>query len=477
MPSFPAWAIFIIVLLVIMVVFSGAYYTIRKRISRKKTVIGAQEPTEPMSKQKIKEPIHSFKHEKSSSYHRDDIEAHAGQPPCHTTLSTTPLTKPESTYSRLSTDSKKTACHSQSTLYSPYPASPLVSNEDMPMKPQPPFNASFFSDKMELDASNELYYGYSQHDFASIQLEDKPFLSTAAAHLQQKAATIKSSLRQSLRRKKSSAKNLPVHQFFSNETASTPPETKPISRQVSLASSWFPNGRPSFQQTTPVTPVTPVTPETPKPDLSGGYFTNHHYLKKPLAPFGSTITKENVSNKIMIDDIPSTLPSPQANQYDAQEEIDLHRVASKEDLSDQDYKEPITPQEEATHAARKIIRSASRKSRTRSMIASSDTSPSFPTILTSNKQLFTYATVRDNNNQSIKDNMTKEGLMLDSLPVMEDSARNRVGSALCGSATVSGKKSTRVQELQKILQSSQIKTDYATMDRHASLKKMAGSAA
>lgn len=302
--------------------------------------------------------------------------------------------------------------------------------------PLPPPSTSFFSDKMELDSSeaNELYTSYmnvaAQQEYVSIDLDDKPFLSNAAANISQKAATLRSTLKQSMRRKSSSGvPKVALNQFFDNASSvtnasgnnsvkSSRPESTRMSRQSSSTSSRFPT-RASLQQSQS------AIPPSPRPDSPGseffGKFSNNSSKKSLVIPDDS-----NSSSKLMVENIPpesyftlpmtpstpSPAPAPltmkptiqqqqelaqqQQQEYimqrqqaliqKQQEEYssivseinnnDLPSEASSCDEAENEEEEPEiddeSSQQDAAVAARKLIRSASRKSRTRSMLVSEE---------------------------------------------------------------------------------------------------------
>lgn len=302
--------------------------------------------------------------------------------------------------------------------------------------PLPPPSTSFFSDKMELDSSeaNELYTSYmnvaAQQEYVSIDLDEKPFLSNAAANISQKAATLRSTLKQSMRRKSSSGvPKVALNQFFDNASSvtnasgnnsvkSSRPESTRMSRQSSSTSSRFPT-RASLQQSQS------AIPPSPRPDSPGseffGKFSNNSSKKSLVIPDDS-----NSSSKLMVENIPpesyftlpmtpstpSPAPAPltmkptiqqqqelaqqQQQEYimqrqqaliqKQQEEYssivseinnnDLPSEASSCDEAENEEEEPEmddeSSQQDAAVAARKLIRSASRKSRTRSMLVSEE---------------------------------------------------------------------------------------------------------
>lgn len=429
--------------------------------------------------------------------------------------------------------------------------------------PLPPPNTSFFSDKMELDSveANNLYASYmnvaaAQQDYVSIDLDEKPFLSNAAANIQQKAATLRTSLCQSLRRKSTSGgvPKIALNQFFdanvSNSSLKSPrPESTRMSRQSSSTSSRFP--RSSLQPTN--------IPPSPRPDSPAveffGKFGNSS--KKSLM----SSEESNSSNKTMIENIPPesyfSLPlSPTTSsplvmrptiqqqqesqqeptstrttilQQESQQEIiemrptikqqqdkqleqqqalnqkqqdiytsmvqDINNTQEVEESDEEESdKEDTENQEDAALAARRLIRSASRKSRTRStlitdeaaqtmfaLIANSTPSPSpspaEPVITTK------YATLRKHNmeidtasiqrtNSNVDSSLDIQKWSVNESPKSPSPKRAIMSSTVSGSATVSGKRMAKNQQLNAFNNSSEnlLKTDLksATLGRKKS---------
>ncbi|GAA5810091.1 hypothetical protein MFLAVUS_003510 [Mucor flavus] len=385
--------------------------------------------------------------------------------------------------------------------------------------PLPPPSSSFFSDKMELDSveANDLYASYmnvaaAQQDYVSIDLDEKPFLSNAAANISQKAATLRTTLRQSMRRKSSSgAPKVALNQFFDNASSSSSlksprPESTRMSRQSSSTSSRFP--RPSLQQAS-----IPPSPRPDSPATTGDFFVkfSNNSKKSLVVP-----DECNSSNKTMIDSIPPdsyfnlplspSTPSPLSMKPTIQQQQELQRqqqlesevitmkptIQQQQELKKQalvkkeqddyssmiqeinnstqdivsDEEEPVNEEnEDAAVAARRLIRSASRKSRTRStliteeaaqamlsMIASATPSPSEPTTVKK------YATLRNHNmeidtasigrtNSSSTSSLDIQKWSTDDSPLSPSPKRAIMSSTMSGSATVSGKKMAKQQQL------------------------------
>lgn len=429
--------------------------------------------------------------------------------------------------------------------------------------PLPPPNSSFFSDKMELDSveANDLYASYmnvaaAQQDYVSIDLDEKPFLSNAASNIQQKAATLRTNLCQSLRRKSTSGgvPKIALNQFFdatnvSNSSLKSPrPESTRMSRQSSSTSSRFP--RPSLQQSN--IPPSP-RPDSPAAEFFGKFGNNS---KKSLAPSDEL----NSSNKTMIENIPPesyfslplspttssplvmrptiqqqqesqqeltglkttilqqqesqqefigmrpTIKQQQDKQLEQQQALNkkqqdvyssmIQDINNTQEIEESDEEEPDTEdaekQEDAALAARRLIRSASRKSRTRStlitdeaaqamfaLIANSTPSPSEPIVTAK------YATLRKHNMEidtaSIQRNNSNTDSSLDiqkwsmnESPKSPGPKRAIMSSTVSGSATVSGKRMAKNQQLNAFNNSSEdlLKNDLksATLGRKKSVE-------
>ncbi|KAF7725833.1 hypothetical protein EC973_009257 [Apophysomyces ossiformis] len=226
--------------------------------------------------------------------------------------------------------------------------------------PMPPTTTCLFSDKMELNSeeAQALFDQYvkQKDDFVSIDLSDTPFYSSAAANIQHKAATIKSTLRQSLRRKSKSAAT-PAHQLFN---APPVPKTKDdnknqaLSRQSSTASHvrCSPNARNELSPS----PVPPVSPSPPVPSPAP---TSTRQTSPFHPPPSSSLSMSENKKKANTHGMTNMQPSIS----------DSYRSPQKHNDTEEDNEPKSEEDEEGTmHAARRVIRSASRKARSRSMI-------------------------------------------------------------------------------------------------------------
>ncbi|KAF1804392.1 hypothetical protein V8B55DRAFT_1106105 [Mucor lusitanicus] len=528
MAGFPSWAIALVLIVVITMASTSVYLIFRKRIGKKRTTVGTQEEGSILEKNMgsypsssaypIKPLMQQLHHDASASTLKNTSNA------------TIPLSSaPPSPYTYTSHLDEKTPATppASSVPVKDDNASSVWTDEIKINLPLPPPSSSFFADKMELDSTeaNDIYNSYltQQQEYVSINLDDsKPFLSSAAATLQQKTATIRSTLRQSMRRKSTSSKPgsiAPLNQFFdtiSNNTSASsirspttksPAESTRMSRQSSSTSSRFP--RSLAGHSTPSLPTSGLPPPSPRPDSPLEYFSRNS-SKKSLVRHESPEDEETHSTKIMIDTIPPesyfSLPmspstpsplglratkvsqplAPQApaaaaamdtdysmvhdiNTYDMGQEDDDSRHSNQEEEEPEEVEEDDekaaaagtgTPLEAAS-AARKIIRSASRKSRTRSMIITDEAAqamfssfangqiPSTPTSSSVSK----YATLRGANKKNPSDialdikswTSTPQNKTTDASQAESPSPkRTLMSSNLSGSATVSGKRAQKL---------------------------------
>ncbi|GAN06221.1 hypothetical protein MAM1_0116c05701 [Mucor ambiguus] len=524
MAGFPSWAIALVLITVIIMASTTVYVIFRKRIGKKRTTVGTQEGSileknigsyPSSSAYPVKPLMQQLNHGSSASTLKNNSNA------------TIPLSSaPPSPYTYTSHLDEKSSLPPpvSSVLVKDDNASSVWTDEIKINLPLPPPSSSFFADKMELDSTeaNDIYNSYvaQQQEYISIDLDDsKPFLSAAAATLQQKTATIRSTLRQSMRRKSTSNKSgsiAPLNQFFdtiSNNTSASsirsptksPAESTRMSRQSSSTSSRFP--RSLAGHSTPSLPTSGLPPPSPRPDSPLEYFSRNS-SKKSLVRHESPEDEETHSTKIMIDTIPPesyfslpmspstpsplglratrssatpAQPLPQApavmdTDYSMVHEINTYNIDQEDGVSHHSNQEEQEPEEEeeeeapiagtgtpleAAFAARKIIRSASRKSRTRSMIITDDAAqamfssfanghiPSTPTSSSVSK----YATLRgaNKNNSSdialdIKSWTSSQNKTTDTSLDSPSPKRTLMSSNLSGSATVSGKRAIKLQQ-------------------------------
>lgn len=226
--------------------------------------------------------------------------------------------------------------------------------------PLPPPSTSFFSDKMELEdnqASQDLYQKYlkpnTTKEFVSIDVESTSsssshnnssstsFYAAAATNISQKAATIKSSLYQSFRLQQKPARATAQNMFA--PVVSTPPSPTKVKQQ-----------QPS-----------PPPPPTQEPI--------HYPTENP-----SQITMD--SNKTIV------------HVREPSSFVDTKPMEDNSTILEED--DDMMNEQEPVRAAKRIIRSASRKTKTRSMVVNHDSLPA---------ELQQFATVRvPKNNGSMR---------------------------------------------------------------------------
>ncbi|KAI8138529.1 hypothetical protein BJV82DRAFT_717394 [Fennellomyces sp. T-0311] len=191
-------------------------------------------------------------------------------------------TKPSITYT--SSEEKKTNHHQSIEIErccseeseAPPPTMPTKYEDFKITLPLPPASTSLFSDKLELssDEATELYKKYMNGD--GIVSIDAHHTQKQRFSLQQKAATLKSTLRQSLRRqrssKQSSSSTTPLRDLFD----------RPPSRRSSMESRI-----PPVSPKTPDTPLTPLTPPPPPalpPFAAEKVAVDNFYPRKSFEP-------------------------------------------------------------------------------------------------------------------------------------------------------------------------------------------------
>ncbi|KAI8888794.1 hypothetical protein K501DRAFT_329656 [Backusella circina FSU 941] len=314
----PIWAIVIIVVLVIVCALFTAYF-VRHRRNKRKT------DTKVASVESLQTLVTNKK-----------IDEKKGLNPANSVtvvVNETPLL--EKNYNNKITDEPASMTdESQHDFQSP-PEPPQEIKISLPL---PPPSTCFFSDKMELNNSqtHDFYDMFVKKNektsqdggFVSIDLDIPSFYANTAANLQQKAATLKSTLRQSLRRQKSKNK-ASAQNLFSQQD-----ERKNSGEMVTQKKTSY-----EYQP-----------PECKEP------------LNQNKAISEST-------NKIIIqseEDV--TNYSTKNGTLGRRAMLNLQTAFSQIEEPEEDS--PMTPntQQEPVRAAKKVIRTASKKTKTRSMI-------------------------------------------------------------------------------------------------------------
>ncbi|KAG2198144.1 hypothetical protein INT47_001542 [Mucor saturninus] len=344
----PIWAIAIIAILVVAIIILIIFYLRRRRTRSYSVETIHRSEDYPIKDHSIKDnSIKEMKQSESLGSFQTLVTQQKKQRSMkfdESSITTTPLPTPplpnikqqqlEGTTSPLNTNNNKKADKPASIFdesdYS-YSTPPEPSSQEIKISlPLPPPSSSFFSDKMELngDHGQDLFNMYlnskptEKSEFISIDLETGPsFYSSATANIQQKAATMKNSLYQSLRIQKGNSGRSSAQHMFSEPQQKAPK-----------------NSGDSYGY-------------QPESSEKTQYIHN-----------SSTITTD--SNKTVIDmrEFNNTTKQPLKN---------LTVTRSSNDMVAIDDESPITPNpnlQEPVRAAKRVIRSASRKTKTRSMV-------------------------------------------------------------------------------------------------------------
>ncbi|GAA5802472.1 hypothetical protein HPULCUR_007937 [Helicostylum pulchrum] len=329
----PIWAIVIIVIVVVAIVITIFFFLRRQRTRSSSSVqtIHQEKPTKEIKKS---ESLASFQTLVTQQKQR----SMKFEEPC---ITTTPLPATPKQHQKREEEETTSPRHNQKTDQA---ASIIDESEYCNFTPEPPQeikislplpppSTSFFSDKMELDGDHaqDLYDKYlnmsttntntsnKPSEFMSIDFESNSgpsFYTNATANIQQKAATIKTSLYQSLRLQQKGNRTAAQNMFADND----------------------------------------------KPKYSGDSY--EYQPEKKLIQNSSTITTD--SNKTIIDMRVLDLPKKPT----------LHHlnVTNTDSITIED-ESPITPNvhlQEPVRAAKRVIRTASRKTKTRSMMVVDD---------------------------------------------------------------------------------------------------------
>lgn len=376
----PIWAIVIIVLAIIVIIIAAFFY-FRKRMTRSISVATIHEKgKEFIANKGIKKSpsLGSFQTLVTQQQKERSVSSEASQNNSY--ITTTPLppipspptnnkqqqsekTSPSpynSDKTNINNDNEKTDKHASLLDESEYSCSPPEPPQGIRVSlPLPPPSTSFFSDKMEVDSndSQDFYDMYLRSKpkesndvsgYISIDLNTSASTDAAggatsfASNIQQKAATIKTSLYQSLRSKqksingggRSSAQHLFSNTAGNNEQSKTSGESY------------------GYQ------PTTVNTIEKTHTLLNSSNFIKNN---------SSTITTD--SNKTVID-----LKEAANNEFNNTTKQKLNNLTVTHNKSDTvaiDDELPITPKpnlQEPVRAAKRVIPSASGKSKTRSIV-------------------------------------------------------------------------------------------------------------
>lgn len=207
--------------------------------------------------------------------------------------------------------------------------------------PMPPASSSLFSDKMEL-SSEEAMELFDRYMNADLDKSNNNNGGGFAANIQQKAATIRSTVRMSLRRKSTSkgGGSTPLNQLFDNDNGNKPPASPSLSSHH-----------------TGSTPSLADHPLPPTPTTASSSSRQQHYQQQQISV------------------PPSPAPPLQTHDVTDQEAATTLPAAVEEAASaayNSSGKTNTNNNGNAAAAARRVIRTASRKSKTRSMLVNED---------------------------------------------------------------------------------------------------------
>ncbi|KAI9302875.1 hypothetical protein BJ944DRAFT_232658 [Cunninghamella echinulata] len=244
---------------------------------------------------------------------------------------------------------------------------PAMIDQEKLSLPLPPPSTSLFSDKMELNSDDamKLFEQYTQTD------------RTKGNGLQQKMGTIRSTLKQSLRRTKSKSRKPDVNHMFDTTATATPKRTSTDLPRTSL-STMSQHTSTTLQASLPGLPLLqdPNSTKTFKSTSIAHHdqditTTNDNDSQPNFSTDSLPISVSSPLTPSPSPPIPST-PSPALPSY-------INNNISNNSSSPSPSPPPPPSEKEITdsdpdpiHAARRAIRSASRKSKTRSTLLNED---------------------------------------------------------------------------------------------------------
>ncbi|SAM05335.1 hypothetical protein [Absidia glauca] len=350
------WAIVVVALVIGLLVLALSYFLLRRYLAKRRTVNTI-----------------------------DQIEKH----PNTTTMATSNLST--------STTTMDTIDKRATQVYKPA----MIDQEKMATLPLPPPSTSLFSDKMELNSEDamQLFERYMQTErtkggLSTIDLDIPQQLVNT---VQQKMGTIKSTLQQSLRRQKSKSRAAPLNHMFDSPTTTAATKNPPCPDAPRKSLSEL--SRHTSSSITPSTPTTTatldvVTPDVPSPALVKTSTTSPHgYLDRKQSSssimdrHNTNITTTATTNTTTASALSPPLPSSQSikssTSGSASSEPSTSSAipcppatfttnTSHDDADDFYSKTGTISDTAAIHAARRVIRSASRKSKTRSTLINED---------------------------------------------------------------------------------------------------------
>ncbi|SAM05794.1 hypothetical protein [Absidia glauca] len=340
----PTWSIAVIGLIAGLLAVCLCYYLVRRRLSSKRTVNNI-----------------------------DQLEKH------HT------ITNMDSSVTMDDTISKRTT-----QVYKPA----MIEQEKLSL-PLPPPSSSLFSDKMELNSDDamQLFQQYMQSEKQTkggLSALDLDMPQQLVNTVQQKMGTIKCNLRQSLRRQKSKARATPedaapLHHMFDPPTRNS--VDAPQKSSMSELDRYTASGAPTTSSGTPST----INNEDAATPISGQFDRYKTLPSLDQEINGSGISSSSASSSLSPTPSPSPSPSPLPVSAPIKSPLlappimpSPSSLSSSNSSSTPSAVATTSPspvptsignaaETSAIHAARYVIRSASRKSKTRSTLIGDDT--------------------------------------------------------------------------------------------------------
>lgn len=339
----PLWAIVVVALVIGLLVLTLSYFLLRRYLAKRRTVNTI-----------------------------DQIEKH-------------PATTAASHLST-STATMDTIDKRATQVYKPA----MIDQEKMATLPLPPPSTSLFSDKMELNSEDamQLFERYMQTErtkggLSTIDLDIPQQLVNT---VQQKMGTIKSTLQQSLRRQKSKSRAAPLnHMFDTPPTVSAHHKSPPCPDAPRKSLSEL--SRHTSSSTTPSTPTTTLeiaTPDVPSPALVKTLTTppldREHSPSSTLDHHPTAVPTPNKTASASSPPLPPSQSMKSSASASASTEsftspampCPTFTTNTSRDMDDFYSNTGTISDTSAIHAARRVIRSASRKSKTRSTLINED---------------------------------------------------------------------------------------------------------
>ncbi|KAI9268872.1 hypothetical protein BDA99DRAFT_596775 [Phascolomyces articulosus] len=211
--------------------------------------------------------------------------------------------------------------------------------------PLPPPSTSLFSDKMELSSEEamELFDKYMNINKDTSDAEKPSFYSS----VQRKAGTIRSTVRQSLRRQKSTKSSTPLNQLFTGDQQQQQPQPQSSTSSSAISTDAHSNMIGRSSSSLPSTPQTPV-----------------HAIKPPSPTIPPVVHQQQQQQQ-------SYYHHNNNNTNTEEEEEEVKISQAIEEAAAAAYSDGKN-NNASMRAARRVIRTASRKSKTRSMLVNEE---------------------------------------------------------------------------------------------------------